>query len=246
MIEVGEAALHAAVLEDIYRHRRLWRARRLNDQSTFYTLGLASYLDLGYAGMEIDEYLAGANSVREVAADAIQEILEIVRIALMTHLGEPVEYPHQLPTPGFHIFIGAAVPKENCERQLTDCGSAHLDDQYRHIPWSRWYASIDEQSSISFTVPLKLPHAGGGLMMWNSLTRERLQTDAKSGRFADLPSAAHGTAARMIPYRVGRMLVHSGQVLHQMAGVATTTVTDERITLQGHGMFADGVWRLYW
>jgi hypothetical protein len=73
-----------------------------------------------------------------------------------------------------------------------------------------------------------------------------MRVDLASGRWADIASAAHATPGARIPYTVGRVVVHSGHLLHQAAGVTKVAVTDERITLQGHGVFADGAWRLYW
>ena len=42
------------------------------------------------------------------------------------------------------------------------------------------------------------------------------------------------------------MVVHSGHVLHQIAPISVVGGDDRRITLQGHGMWASGAWRLYW
>jgi hypothetical protein len=42
------------------------------------------------------------------------------------------------------------------------------------------------------------------------------------------------------------MMLHSGHILHQIAPVAETDPEDERITLQGHGLYCAGTWFLYW
>lgn len=246
IIEVADTALCADACREIYVQRPLWRAWCLNGQPTFYTLGAASYLELGFAGRSTDEYLGAAGSLWRWAGDAVRSIVERVRDALENYLDARVEYPTQLPPPGFHIFIGAAIPQTDCARNVADCSSSHFDMQYEHIPWNRWYSHVDVERTISFTLALKLPTAGGGLTLWESLTLKRMRKNLATQRFFDIPSAANATSCSLIPYAVGSMVVHNGHLLHQMTGVPRTRVTDERITLQGHGVLADGVWRLYW
>lgn len=245
-IAVADPSLCAAACREIYEQRQRWRAHRLNNQPPFYTLGAASYLDLGFASRSLDDYLGDAGFLWHWAGDAVLTIIGRVRDELTAHLQKDVRFSPVLPAPGFHILIGAAIPKTDCARAVQDCRSSHFDMQYRYIPWERWYASIDRASPVSFTLPLKLPAAGGGLTLWESLSVEQLRADVASNRFPDMVSAANATSSTTIPYRVGSMVVHSGHLLHQMAGIAKRSVTDERITLQGHGIFADGAWCLYW
>jgi predicted O-methyltransferase YrrM len=238
-IAIAEPELCAAACREIYAQRPRWRGHRMNGKPPFYTLGEASYLALGFEGRSVEDYLRDAGSLWEWAGDAVQTLFERVRRALAHQLDQPVEYPDTVPSPGFHIFIGAAIPRE-------DCASCHFDGQHRFIPWDRWYESVDLDHTISFTLPLKLPASGGGLTVWESLTLERVRDDIVHERIADIPSAAHVTPSTTIAYSVGRMVLHGGHLLHQIAGVPRVSVTDERITLQGHGVFADGSWRLYW
>ena len=172
--------------------------------------------------------------------------MERVREALENLLGEPAEFPAVLPMPGFHLFVGASIPLSDCRRDLADCGSTHFDMQYLHIPWSQWYTHIDLDNTISFTLALKLPEAGGGLALWESLTLDRMRSDLPEHLVAGIPSAANTTRCSVTPYHVGSMVVHNGKLLHQIAGVSKAGPYEERITLQGHGIFADGSWRLYW
>lgn len=246
MLDVVDAAVCLDVCREIYAQRHLWRGWSLNGQPTFYTLGAASYLELGFAHRPTEEYLGAAGFLWEWAGDVVQTTVEKVRQVLEIHLGARVEYPAGLPAPGFHIFIGAAIPKTDCTRERAGCGSSHFDMQYQHIPWNRWYTHIDSENTVSFTMALKLPAAGAGLLVWESLTVERMREQSTNLQTSDIPSAANVTPCLMIPYRMGSMVVHNGHVLHQIAGVQQASVKDERITLQGHGIFADGAWRLYW
>lgn len=241
----GETAC-AAVCREIYAQRPRWTARRFNGKPPFYTLGHAAYADLDFAKTPLEEYLAGAGSVWTWAGVAVRTLLERVRAAVADHLGAAAEFAQALPAPGFHIFIGAAIPRTDCAQRAGDCASSHFDLQYRYVPWQRWYADADTASTISFTLPLRLPHAGGGLTVWDELDLERLRDELARGTFADVASAAHVSPSRTIPYEVGSLVLHSGHVLHQIAGVRSASVTDERITLQGHGIYAGGAWRLYW
>lgn len=242
VLPIADAAHCAAACEEIYAARSNWTRRVLNDQQPFYTLGTASYFDLGFASGAIDDYLAGTGTVRSSTGPAVGSILDDVRLALTHVLAEPVEYAPQLPSPGFHIFIGQAIPQVDCARRRPDCGSCHFDLQHAYLPWSRWYAEVNTSDTISFTLPVNLPAAGGGLAFWQPLTLERT---GPSGD-ADIGALAHTTPSQTIRYRIGHLVLHDGHVLHQMAGISPVSVTDERITLQGHGVLADGTWRLYW
>jgi hypothetical protein len=254
-IEIADPALCAAACREIYAQRPRWRGWRLNGQPPFYTLGAVSYLDLRFRLRSVDEYLSDAGLLWQWAGDAVRTIFERVRCGLEPHLGAPVEYPAAVPTPGFHIFIGAAIPKTDCSRNLADCGSSHFDLQYDEIPWDRWYTHVDFENAISLTLALKLPAAGGGLTFWDEITLERVRAASERLGFSDIyrgyekldiPSVAHATPSATIPYAVGSLVLHDSHLLHQMAGIPKISVTDERITLQGHGVLADGAWRLFW
>jgi hypothetical protein len=255
IIDIAEPDLCAAACREIYAQRPLWQAWRLNGQPTFYTLGAASYLDLGYALRSIDDYLSTAGFLWQWAGEAVQTIVERVRCGLEHCLGAKVEFPSVLPPPGFHIFIGAAIPKTDCALNVSDCVSTHFDIQYNHIPWNRWYTEVDFKKAISLTLALKLPAAGAGLTYWESITLESVNASLAGQGFADIyqgyqklniPSVANATPSSTIPYHLGSMVVHSSHVLHQMAGVTGISVSDERITFQGHGVLADGAWRFFW
>jgi hypothetical protein len=245
-IRIADEALCAAACREVYAQRPRWTARRFNGKPPFYTLGNAAYADLDFAKMPLEEYLAGAGSVWTWAGAAVSELLERVRAALEDCVAAPVAFAHTVPEPGFHIFIGAAIPRTDCARRADDCASSHFDLQYRYVPWERWYANADVRSTVSFTLPMRLPPAGGGLTIWDELSFERVHEEIERGTFDSLSAAAHATRRSTVTYEVGTLVVHSGHVLHQIAGVPRTAVADERITLQGHGVYADGAWRLYW
>ena len=49
-----------------------------------------------------------------------------------------------------------------------------------------------------------------------------------------------------MPYSVGRAVVHTGHVLHQIGVTPTVTDDDVRITLQGHGLVINDELVCYW
>jgi len=247
LIPVADARAARAACEEVYANRPRWVTRRLNGKPPMHTLGRAAYLDLDPARPERHaDYFADAGEQARWAGPAVRELTAGVRAALAEHLHAPVDVAAGLPAPGFHVFVGAAIPRTDCVARASDCASSHFDLQYRRIDWERRYAEVDLSETISFTLPLRLPAAGGGLTVWEALTLERMRDALAAGRFADLASAAHAVPGEDVRYAVGTLVVHGGHVLHQIAGVPRASVLDERITLQGHGVFADGAWRVYW
>lgn len=55
----------------------------------------------------------------------------------------------------------------------------------------------------------------------------------------------YDSAPLVVPYKVGQMFYHTGHVLHQIIPGYDLQPDDRRITLQGHGIKCDGIWRLY-
>jgi len=86
-----------------------------------------------------------------------------------------------------------------------------------------------------------LPSGGGGLNTWDISKTEVAVRSREKFRdvLRDRPMVYH-------PYKRGSMAVHSGHLLHQAAPGRNLTPSDERITVQGHGLLVNGVWELYW
>ena len=49
----------------------------------------------------------------------------------------------------------------------------------------------------------------------------------------------------VVPYTIGKLMYHTGHVLHQIIPGYKLQDGDRRMTLQGHGIKCDGIWRLY-
>jgi hypothetical protein len=103
------------------------------------------------------------------------------------------------------------------------------------------YATPDFGDPLSFTLAIALPKGGGGLQVWNIEHREIV------GKSLDeMRAVFKSRESRYEPYKAGEMVIHSGHTVHQIAPMTGMALDDERITLQGHGILASGIWHLYW
>ena len=68
----------------------------------------------------------------------------------------------------------------------------------------------------------------------------------QASKFAPVEEIAQSRTRTFHPYTPGVLMLHSGHTLHQIAAVDQAYPDDERITLQGHGLYCDGAWTIYW
>ena len=64
----------------------------------------------------------------------------------------------------------------------------------------------------------------------------------------DMPNVTHFDGFDRIfhAYQPGRLVIHTGDSVHQIAPSTYSGPDDVRITLQGHLVRVRGVWQLYW
>ena len=203
--------------------------------ATFFTLGVASYQDLA----DFDslapryDYYRVAQVSNALILDRFGWLLARVRDALQAYLGGAAHFDSRLAAPGFHIFTSWAIPRG-------DEASVHFDLQYQLIDWSDGLAAPDFSAPVSFTLPIRLPRGGGGLNGWDISFEEAIR--ARTGA-----QALAGRKPKVFfPYSLGVMEIHSGHMLHQIAGAPDVLPDDQRITLQGHGLRRGNTWTLYW
>ncbi len=207
--------------------KHTWIRRELF--APFYTLAIASYIDAkGTLGLT---YGKRAQSYNTILRDTFQPLYARVAEALTDELKAPIEYDQRFAIPGFHIF-------QAHETFGLDRGSVHCDLQYALLDWEQ---KIPEAIPISFTLTIALPQAGAGLWVWDLTQPEiaKLNTNEIKQLAARNPKTFHA-------YSMGKMVIHSGHQVHQIAPMPDMVPGDERLTLQGHGLLVDGVWRLYW
>ena len=170
---------------------------------------------------------------------------------------------------------GVTATPWQLEMMQEPLASVHLDIQYKeHGPYWKTYEEVDFANPLSFTMAIKLPKTGGGLFIWDWMNFEgdlvkdfNYQTEQEKWSYIDEQFAdATKNHLRNNPhhwendsvgsykpegdplvelYREGGLIWFTGHILHQIMSGHDLTSDDARITLQGHGIKADGKWRIY-
>lgn len=222
LLRPAEAAgVAARVLE--LRDRWTRRDRR----NPFFTLGAAAYLD-GPAA-----YAAGWARDNALLEAEFGDLHARVATALADLLGDPVRLRRDAALPGFHVHGGCRLFEEHA-------GSIHTDRQYLRLAWDP-AREPDLSAPLSFTLPLRIPEGGAGLRLWD-LHLEEVE-DLPIPRLRELLDRRDRAD---VTYEVGRLEVHSGHQVHQIAPLPRGERDAWRITLQGHGVRCRDGWWLYW
>jgi hypothetical protein len=208
LIDDAACRVQLALLE---AERACWIRRGAD----FHTLGAATYLDV-CSGSDPLRYASNRAACNPVLERCFGPLLEMVRVTLEGVHGAACRFHHALALPGFHIFLGRSL-----DRVMRD--NLHLDLQHSHL--DQGYAV--DSPSFTFTLPLELPRAGGGIEICRAA-----------------PGDKRGTVAAY-EYRCGELFLHSGRALHRRVH-RTATPACRRITLQGHGVWDDEHWVIYW
>jgi len=208
---------------------------RTRPPTSFFTLGVASYMDLSSPAEQglTRNYYEEAPIFNALILDRFGWLLKLIQDALNDTLGLTTCFCPRLAVPGFHIFEHLAIP-------TTDLASIHSDLQYQLIQWGDCATLLDFRNPVSFTLPIKLPAGGGGINEWD-LTYEEMTL-----AHLDLATSLRSRRKSFQPYSIGSLALHSGHYLHQIAGVADVQPGDQRITLQGHGLRRGTDIILYW
>lgn len=218
------------VIRDLDELQEFWRPR--HPSLPFYTMGLASYLDITSVS-DRAHYLNAVESNNRI----LKETFDWLYLRLMGVLSETFQTPARycepkFALPGFHIF-GAdqafTVPR----------GSIHCDLQYSLLDWSDFGEGYSEP--ISFTAAISIPEGGAGLNTWDLRNEEwkGLSVPEKQRLVSSRKKSFHA-------YRRGELVIHSGHHVHQIAPMIRPQPTDRRITLQGHGLVCNETLYLYW
>jgi hypothetical protein len=97
--------------------------------------------------------------------------------------------------------------------------------------------SADFSTTMSFTLPIASPSKGSGLNIWDVTQLP----DQQIGR----TDALNQDKAHYQSYGIGVATIHDGKHYHQMCIATEWTPSDERITLQGHGLMQNGSLIIY-
>ncbi len=216
------------IRDTLHKLQPYWRKR---SEFPFYTMGAASYLDNAF-GPEAMLFKAAEDN--PILLEHFQWLYDRVLRVLNELLNEPVGLDPEFALPGFHIFFGH-------EAFTQPVASVHFDLQYGHYDWSKRYKEVDRSKPISLTLPIQLPASGGGLRVWD-MTYDRFKAMPKQ-EFDRFKKTAPFTYH---PYEIGKIVVHSGHYLHQIAPLVKVHEGDERITLQAHALHTEQGWIAYW
>lgn len=198
----------------------------------FYTLATASYLDAAWPHA-FQYYCQKAETTNQFLSPPLESIHSRIESVLEAHLGAPVRRHEQYALPGFHIFLAHDIFRQSV-------ASIHCDLQHQLLDWGP-PEYVDWEHPLSFTISISLPKSGAGLNIWN-VHHDELTGLSKFEREALFQTREK----QFVRYRTGGMVLHSGLSVHQIAPMPDAQPGEERITLQGHAILAQGIWQVYW
>lgn len=204
---------------------------RRNFLFPFYTLGIPSYMDADPVNLE-KSYLCKVSSCNKVLSENLGWMYAKLAECLSAHLCAPVELHTRYSLPGFHIYLYDEFFSRD------DLTSSHFDLQFKVLQWDD---KVDFGNSLSLTMPVTLPHDGGGMFYWDMLFAEAEGWDSEQ-----VERIKQSKTRNFCAYEPGKIVLHVGNFLHQAAPYQDPQPDDERITLQGHMAFYRGSWHLYW
>jgi hypothetical protein len=215
------------IVSEVHNLKEFWIHR--HPVLPFYTLGRASYID---ACEDKCKYYDEAKFNNTILQNNFQWLYSKLLDCLIKELNSSVCYAANAALPGFHIFLA--------HRQFEQpMASIHRDLQYKLLDWP--FEHSDTCPSISFTLAIEIPENGGGLNIWD-LHHEEIDHLSQ----IEVSKLILSREKKFYEYEVGSFILHSGHQVHQIAPGRNLQPTDQRITLQGHGLMSQGTWYFYW
>ena len=99
--------------------------------------------------------------------------------------------------------------------------------------------SAEFSTTMSFTLPIAVPKFGAGLNFWDVRQGDIPEEELDDSQLLSEKQAMYQN------YEVGIATIHDGRHYHQMTVGTKSSPTDERITLQGHGLVQSGKLVIY-
>lgn len=217
----------STICTTVHNLKEYWIQRHL--LLPFYTLGAASPYDVP---VDKSGYYQKAKYFNTILKNSFEWLYDRLANAIAQQLGMIASYPETLALPGFHIFLSHPAFEQ-------PVGAIHCDKSYRF----HWQPAddVDFDHPLSFTLAVRLPTSGGGMILWDLPYEE-----VKGLNHSEIEQIASTRKKYFHPYRVGTLLLHSGLIVHQIAPGKNLQLNDERITLQGHAVRCQGRWQLHW
>lgn len=210
-----------------------WEQR--NAPLPFFTLGAASYLDTSKVSNR--RYYDKATRLNPILMTHFGWLYDQVIDGMQQATGKKCRLADGQALPGFHIFKAH-------QQFLSPVASMHIDLQYKTLLWQEAQRVDLETNTLSFTLALELPKSGAGLNTWPESHEDLMAMPFWSTLLGNTEVQSECT---FVEYQVGNMVVHSGELLHQIAPLREFNPEDRRITLQGHAVLSHGdTYLLYW
>ncbi len=210
-----------------------WEQR--NIQLPFFTLGAASYLDSSKVSNR--RYYDKAARLNPILSNQFRWLYDLVIDGLKQATGKECRLADGQALPGFHIFRAH-------QQFLNPVASMHIDLQHKTLQWQEELQVDLETNTLSFTLALELPKNGAGLNTWPENHEDLMAMPFWSTL---LGNTEVKSPCKFVQYQTGQMVVHSGELLHQIAPLRKFNPADRRITLQGHAVLSHGdTYLLYW
>jgi hypothetical protein len=235
-------------VDDLYEH---W-VRREPEPWDFYTIGSTSYQE---GMLEAPQYIKQMEKMNPILKDKFGWIYNIVLEKLSEHLG-PCELIDDLAYPGFHVV---GHPPGQLNNKLTmkltqkPLMKIHEDRPYAHqkarMTWGK-FTDVTIHNALSWTLLLESPSCGSGLCVWNDSELSKYDQNKELSDYVKGLShykdyKNHRPPDNVVSYRLGEAFFYAGILLHQISPASLFLDNERRITMQGHGLLCDGIWRIY-
>ena len=242
------------VIKEIDLLEDKWTKRSISEELYFYTLGAFTYIDKNVSESQYYENVAVFN-------DLLKEKFGFVHDKVLSFFQEklgPAEYEQDLALPGFHIF-GYKKNEIDSVKDIPDVGlftNIHKDEIFKLNEKALSKYDVVESDLLTFTIPISLQNGGGSVVIWdrdvldidsNTEYAQRIKSfDPKLNFYNEAVLAEHPyDVPTVVEYNIGQMFYIIGNPLHQIGFGLDVKKTDRRITLQGHALKCDGVWRIH-
>ncbi len=211
------------IIKKLFEFKDQWTLRgNYFEEIPFYSFGAAGYMDLSERGK--DFYKELFSKTNPILKENFSWLYEKIFLTLKDQYQKDFELYDNAAHPGFHIFLNNDV----FEIALA---SRHIDLQYRDIDWQG--IKVDPSKSMSFTLYLELPKNGGGVYHWDLFYEDLCDMNLK-----DIEEVIHAHERKLKIFNAGDIFIHNGHQYHQIAPFFDIEPKDQRISLQGHAIYA--------
>jgi hypothetical protein len=231
-----------------------WIKRNVSEDLYFYTLGAFTYID---KGISEDQYYANLKASNGVLKEKFGFIHDRILKFINDEIG-PAEYDEDLALPGFHIF-GYKQDEIDLIKELDDVGlytNIHRDEILKLNRNALSKYKVVENDLLTFTLAISLQNGGGSVVIWD---KDVLEIDSKTEYANKMKSfdpgmnpynktlleEYSGYLPTVAEYSLGNMFYIIGNPLHQIGFGVGVKNNEKRITMQGHALKCDGVWRVH-